>query len=305
MPPDNEELKRLHAAHAATARRLYLENRLPAEDAEDWRAAIMAARRIIAEALRASNFLENVSDALQSSGAHTLAFRHFFAPPISQDQFRLLCPTWSKGSEKKGTPLSPDTAAAVANTVSAWRDHRLTRWLDSGRRPASVEIRRVLAALAPLIAAQMVATMKRNRLAARQENAVITLLEEKGWTKLPSALIDTRAAVPQRHFMHKTRFATATSAPQEVDIACGLPETVVLAMECKVTNDETNSVKRINDVLKKAAAWRTHWGSFVKTAALLEGVIAAKDVERLIDSNVVVFWSHELETFSAWLDDQF
>ena len=50
--------------------------------------------------------------------------------------------------------------------------------------------------------------------------------------------------------MHKTRFAAKTR-PQEVDIACGLQGTFVLAIECKVTNDETNSVKRINDVLKR------------------------------------------------------
>ncbi len=76
-------------------------------------------------------------------------------------------------------------------------------------------------------------------------------------------------------------------------------------MECKVTNDETNSVKRINDVLKKATAWDDHWGSFVRTAALLEGVVAPKDVQRLTDANVLVFWSHDLDAFRAWLKTQY
>jgi hypothetical protein len=104
--------------------------------------------------------------------------------------------------------------------------------------------------------------------------------------------------------MRKTRFATATTAPQEVDIACGLKNSYVLAMECKVTNDETNSVKRVNDVLKKASAWKAHWGSFVMTAALLQGVVAAKDVQRLDDSGVHVFWSHNLDEFRSWLAGQ-
>ena len=130
------------------------------------------------------------------------------------------------------------------------------------------------------------------------------MLEDDGWTKLPSKLLDTKAAVPLRHFMHKTRFATRTTTPQEVDIACGLKNTVVLAMECKVTNDETNSVKRVNDVLKKATAWKEHWGSFVVTAALLQGVIAAKDVQRLSDAGVHVFWSHDLAEFQSWLIGQ-
>ena len=103
--------------------------------------------------------------------------------------------------------------------------------------------------------------------------------------------------------MHKTKFATKTR-PQEVDIACGLGKTVVLAMECKVTNDETNSVKRINDILKKASAWHDHWGSFVQTAALLQGVIALKDVERLLEAKVYVFWSHDLARFEGWIDTQ-
>ncbi len=103
------------------------------------------------------------------------------------------------------------------------------------------------------------------------------------------------------HYMHKTRFATATTRPQEVDIALGLKSTIVLAMECKVTNDETNSIKRVNDVLKKAHAWKDHWGSFVKTAAVLQGVIAEKDVMRLLDSSVEVFWSHDLPHLEHWL----
>ena len=126
-------------------------------------------------------------------------------------------------------------------------------------------MRILLKVVATLIAQQKVATAKRNRLALEQENAVIKLLEDTGWKRLPSKLVDTRAAVPAKHFMHKTRFATK-SRPQEVDVACGLKDTYVLAMECKVTNDETNSVKRINDVLKKATAWHDHWGSFVYAA---------------------------------------
>ena len=299
-----DDLKAVHSAHAAEAKRLYLEARDASEGSEDWRLALREARLVLWKALRASDYLRDVAGALQESGSHMLAFRHFLAPPISQDQFKLLCSAWSKGSEKSGSSVNMDTSGIVAATFDEWRDRSLTQWLDEVRKPTDREIREVLLALSPLIAAQTVATTKRNRLAAKQEQAVVTLLEEKRWTKLPSSLIDTRAAVPERHFMHKTRFATASVTPQEVDIACGLKNTIVLAMECKVTNDETNSVKRINDVLKKAEAWKSHYGNFVVTAALLEGVIAAKDVNRLIDQKVYVFWSHDLNSFSSWLDEQ-
>ena len=141
----------------------------------------------------------------------------------------------------------------------------------------------------PVIAQQKVATARRKRLAFEQEYAVIEMLEADGWTRMPSRLIDQRAAVPPKHFMHKTRFASGPTEHQEVDVACGLSGTYVLAMECKSTNDETNSVKRINDVLEKASALKRHWGAFVMTAALLQGVIAPKDVQRLTDAGVEFF----------------
>lgn len=300
----SDDPRLVHAAHAAKAKQLYLDARDPNEGAADWSLALSEARTALWKALRASEYLSDVAKALKVSGSHMLALRHFLAPPISQDQFKLLCPDWSKGSEKSGSAVKDLSADIVASTFLQWRDRSLTRWLDANRKPTGAEVREVLLALAPLIAAQNVATARRNRLAAKQEQAVTDLLESKGWTRLPSRLIDTRASVPERHFMHKTRFATATTTPQEVDVACGLRDTVVLAMECKVTNDETNSIKRVNDILKKAEAWKTHWGSFVVTAALLEGVIGAKDVERLIDHKVHVFWSHDLPTFSVWLDTQ-
>ena len=119
---------------------------------------------------------------------------------------------------------------------------------------------------------------------------------------MQSNLVATSGQLPARAFMHKTRFASGINENQEVDIACGLGGTVVLAMECKVTNDETNSVKRINDIIKKANAWKAHWGVFVKPAALLQGVIKFGDVQRLLDSNVEVFWAHELDSFGDWID---
>ena len=202
------------------------------------------------------------------------------APPVSQDQFRLLCPEWSKGAENDGRPANEIAATSAAAAIVPRLDSNLITWSLGSASPTRAQLRGVLKVTAALMAAQKVATARRTSLSTAQELSVIDLLEANGWTKLPSKLIDKRAAVAPKHFMHKTRFATKTR-PQEVDIACRLRDTFVLAMECKVTNDETNSVKRINDILKKATAWHEHWGSFVLTAALLDGVVAAKDVRRL------------------------
>lgn len=290
-----------HVENAARAKALYQDNLKPEEALADWRFGVRAARKTVGAALRASNFLTDIAGALGMDNAHSLVFRSLTAPPVSQDQFKLLCPQWSKGAEQNSKPIDAASALAAEQAFLARLDTGLLPWLAKGLKPSRRDLRKILAVVPAIIAQQQVATARRKRLAFEQEYAVINLLESDGWTKLPSKLVDERAAVPLRHFMHKTRFATSTR-PQEVDVACGLKGTYVLAMECKVTNDETNSVKRINDVLKKATAWKEHWGSFVVTAALLQGVISAKDVQRLTDANVEVFWSHDLAAFKAWLD---
>jgi XamI restriction endonuclease len=292
-----------HTRQAAIARELYVTSRTPQVDAADWHAAVREARALLADALRESDSLHSVDKALQASGGHMLAFRHMTAPPISQDQFALACPEWHKASEKpNGRPLSAAAASAVAAQFGIRRSQPLTPWISQGRRPRIAEVKRLLWSVAPLLASQRVATLQRNRAASAQESAVVALLSSKGWTKLPASTLDTRGTLPVRHFMHKTRFATRSTAPQEVDIALGLKGSIVLATECKVSNDATNSIKRVNDVLKKAKAWKDHWGSFVKTAALLQGVIAAKDVHRLLDEGVEVFWSHDLPMLESWID---
>jgi hypothetical protein len=289
-----------HVANAATAKALYSAKQSPEDFVADWHFAVRDARRLVARALRASAFLREIRKALEENCGHSVVFRRLMAPPVSQDQFKLICPQWSKYAEDNCRPATLGSAEAAAKAIKARLDPGLVKWIISGKQPTRQELRTVLKVTAALVAQQTVATARRTRLAFEQEYAVIELLLKDGWTQLPRKLIDTRAAVPLKYFMHKTRFATKTR-PQEVDIACGLKGTYVLAMECKVTNDETNSIKRVNDVLKKATAWHEHWGSFVHTVALLQGVVAPKDVQRLTDANVAVFWSHDLEAFRVWL----
>ena len=290
--------------NAELSKDIYLDTTDPAGEASDWRSAIAQARSIAEAALTASDDLRNIDVALLDSGAHMAAFRHLLAPPKSQDQFKLLCPAWSKASEKSGRPVRENVVVDVAAAIEAWIDTSIVPWRPAGRRPTATERSLVVERIVSFIAPKATDTAKRNRLASVQEQAVIDLLLGNGWTRVPSAQIDGRGMLAARHFMHKTRFATATTAAQEVDVACGLRGSVVAAMECKVTNDATNSVKRINDVLKKATAWKNHYGSFVETAALLQGVIAPKDVQRLTDEGVHVFWSHDLHAFETWVESR-
>lgn len=294
----------LHVANTVKAREIYLASTKPDMARADWRQEVLRARQLILEALRASKYFSDIDGALRSCGGHNLVFRHLLAPPVSQDQFKLLCPLWKKASENKRRPLSADVATAISAVIKTRLNNDLVRWKRANRQITRRDVTDLLRAVSALMAAQSFSTGQRKRMAIRQEKSVVDLLAAHGWTRLKSKTIHTTGAIPSKHFMHKTRFVSGKTGKQEVDIACGLKDTYVLAMECKVTNDETNSVKRINDVLKKAAAWKAQWGAFVVTAALLEGVIAAKDAQRLSDNDVEVFWSHDLPTFQAWLAAQ-
>ena len=299
----DRQLAAYHQAQADIARQTYVASLTSPQAGLDWHDAHTTALRQVVAALKATRCLSDIVPALQSSGHHLMVLRHLMAPPISQDQFALLCPAYPKRAELTGKGLALGNAQEVAATFLNGRDRHLTRWLNGNRAPTTPQIRNLLRGVVPLLSMQNVATVRRGRMSSEQEGAVVLLLEANGWTRQSSGLISSLTDVPPQHFLHKARFATRTQ-PQEVDIACGLPGTVVLAMECKVTNDETNSVKRVNDVLKKARAWQEHWGSFVRTAALLQGVIAFKDVARLLDGGVEVFWSHDLGAFEGWLTTQ-
>lgn len=124
--------------------------------------------------------------------------------------------------------------------------------------PAKIERRPILRdTLTPTISSQIFNTVRRNRLSDEQEKAVVALLEAKGWTRSPSKAVNNRADLPPQQFMRKTRCRTRT-ATKEVDIACGVNSSLILAMECKVSNDPTNSVKRVSDVMDKTKAWIDH-----------------------------------------------
>lgn len=293
-----------HVTNAAIARERYLNGLTPAEATADWHFAVREARRSVADALRASRYLLDIPMALTASGEHTLVFRQMLAPPVSQDQFLLMCPSYSKSAEKSKTPYRREAAQTVANSLAERIDLGVASWQRRGEIPKRREVELFLRVLSTLIGAQRLSTARRTRLSFEQEYAVINMLEQNGWILDQSRLVQNVGVLPSSHFMHKTLFATGTTSPQEVDIACGVGGTYVLAMECKVTNDETNSIKRVNDVIKKAEAWQTHWGNFVKTAALLQGVIRPMDVQRLTDRNIHVFWSHDLNSFQQWLVDE-
>jgi hypothetical protein len=290
-----------HLAQSERATQIYVASMAPGPLADEWRAVCRTVRREILRTLIDTKGLRDIQSSLTKTGRHLLVLRHLFAPPISQDQLKLVLKSYPKGAEKSGSKVSKRAADEFAQAFADRRDRSLTPWLDVNSDPSSRQIRKVLHTLTPMISSQIFNTVRRNRLSEEQEHAVEVVLTSKGWIKSPSANVNNTSDLAPRHFMRKTRCKTRT-ATKEVDIACGVNPSLIMAMECKVSNDATNSVKRISDVMDKTKAWNDQWGGFIQTASLLQGVIAYKDVARLLDSKVLVFWSHDLQPLADWLE---
>lgn len=264
-----------------------------------WKECLSKATEEVSAALEATKNLTDIGTALSESGFHSRALRFLLGPPLSQDQFLLACPEWSKTSEKTGRRLKVEAAEAFAKTFEQWRDPLRTQDLSG-----TAERTKAIYSTAIMIAQAEFTTKKRMRLAREQEQSAIRVLEELGFVKVGLGIVDQPGALEENEFAQATQFATADGSSHEVDIAVGLSKKRILALECKVSNDKTNSVKRVNDVLKKADAWKKQWGKFVITGALLQGVFSDKEPRRLLEAEVEIFWSHRLDLLKKWIRDQ-
>jgi len=77
-----------------------------------------------------------------------------------------------------------------------------------------------------------------------------------------------------------------------------------MALECKVSNSSTNSVKRLNnDAAVKAEHWIKDFGTTqVVPGAVLTGVYALTNLSTAQSRGLAVFWGHNLQQLTDWID---
>lgn len=296
---DNDKLITYHQTRREEAAQIYKSDLSPVQDGPAWTLEVNRSVNEVEATLTATRNLNNIQHALEISGAHSYVLRFLMGPPLSQDQFKIACPEWVKSTEKSNKPLKPQAAKQVSDAFRKWADRERVEPILLGE---SIEDRNeAIASTAHMMAVDRFRTNRRMRLSGVQEFSVKNLLERLGYRLIASCLIDQPGMLGEDEFMCATQFETADGSTHEVDVAIGLPKRGILALECKVSNDSTNSVKRINDVLKKASAWKARWGLNVQTAALLQGVFSPKEPRRLLEAEVEVFWSHHLQDLEEWL----
>jgi hypothetical protein len=90
---------------------------------------------------------------------------------------------------------------------------------------------------------------------------------------------------------------------RKADFVIGLHDGRTMALECKVSNSATNSVKRLNnDAAVKAETWKEDFGAvqFV-SAAVLSGVYKTLNLVEAQSRGLTLFWAHDLQSLVAWL----
>lgn len=218
------------------------------------------------------------------------ALRYLAGPPISDDDLKVLAEVETLAPSV--ISQDPEALARVFGVINQVLDAHRFPWVAQGRLPYPMEMQAAILASAVLLATQRIATNRRNEGKNGQEGALKAYLRSLGFTEVPPTTITTIVHGPQQ-----MQFcAEAMLGKRKADVVLRLPDTRLLAFECKVSNSSTNSVKRLNnDVAAKAEAWTEQFGSQqVVPAALLAGVFKVHNLQQAQNSNLAIFWSHDL-----------
>ena len=296
----------------------------------------VAYRRHFELALEAVGALFRRSDDLRSFGARHLAegdraardvARYLAGPPLSEDDLEVL----AGPGEEEGDPDLPEYGASLldwllppgeeagwaapaaparprssdrslAAVIAGVLDPLRFPWLahePRPRRPTKLEREVALRWTAGLVAAQKAATERRTAASRRQEQAVEDILAAP---PLRFSKIAPRTIATVRDFLAPGEFCRQSSVGgTRADFSIGLRDRL-LVIECKVSNSEVNSYKRLNhEVGNKAASWTRTFGQGVIPAAVLDGVFKLENLLSAQRAGIAIYWERDLRPFAEFI----
>jgi len=228
------------------------------------------------------------------------ALRYLGAPPISKDDLTTLV-----GDTLAWTLIKRDIdrATAVRDTIRAILDPKRFPWIYEGREPTRKECDAAILASSVVASAQRVQTQRRSDEKANVEGAVLGLLIGLGFRQVPRADKGIKSllrdAPKPGEFMKE-----CLVGDDNADLVIGLPDHRVLVIECKGSNSEINSRKRINkEVAKDAVKWLQAFGANnIIPAAAIQGVFKPSYIFEVQEIPVVFFWGHRLTDLKTFIE---
>lgn len=217
------------------------------------------------------------------------------APPISEDDLKTIADTTLSRGRMLG---DADAARRVIDVLRQILDPDRFPWVEEGREPAAPEFERAIDITSALIATQKVQTLRRNEGKDAQEQAVKDLMTARGFQEVPRREIRSLSQAPAPGtFMGETNVCG-----HRADVVVRLPDGRLCLIECKVSNSEVNSFKRIvNDTGGKSPIWYQQLGAAnTIVAAVLSGVFSVDNLEFVqAHKGVSLFWAHRLDDLGA------
>lgn len=238
---------------------------------------------------------KNLADAYGAGLGEVL--RYLAGPPISDDDLKVIADVTSlaPGVLKK----DPVSLRKVFTVIERVIDPHRFPWVSTGTPPTEQEKEAALLASSVLLAAQRIATERRIDGKDGQEKKVKDYLLSLGFTEVSPVTINTIVRGPQ-----EMQFCSECQlGERKADVVVRLHDTRLMALECKVSNSSTNSVKRLNnDAAVKAEYWLKEFGtSQVVPAAVLAGVFKVINLEQAQRRGLSMFWSHDLDKLGAFI----
>jgi hypothetical protein len=226
------------------------------------------------------------------------ALRYLAGPPISDDDLQVIADV---GSIAPGVLMrNPDALRKVFGVIERAIDPHRFPWIAEGVGPSNQQREVALLASSVLLAAQRIATERRSDVKESQESKVKDYLRGLGFTEAPAVAINTIVKGPQAmQFCAECRLGE-----RKADVVVRLHDTRLMAIECKVSNSSTNSVKRLNnDAAVKAEYWISQFGTAqVVPAAALAGVFKVLNLKQAQARGLALFWSHDLDKLGTFIE---
>jgi hypothetical protein len=223
------------------------------------------------------------------------ALRYTTAPPISDDDLRLLADAKFSKTYLKNNPEALD---AFAGVIELLLDKKRLVWIGEDREAEPLERDTAVVATAALDAAQRMQAKRRNS-ARGLEEEVKEALRNAGYTEVAKRVITTAG-----HWPAPGQFCGETQvANRQADLAVTLFDSRYLPIEAKVSASALNSIKRLNnDSVAKFTTWTTHFGNGqTLPVAVLEGDFALDRLQAAQTAGAGIFWRHDLAALTAFV----
>ena len=267
---------------------------------EEYRALYRAyepAVRSLLERSRQLEDLEGVAKDCLLDARLFYAFRYLAAPPISEDNLKLLVDSSLSRAqlEREGS----DVARRAAQVVLTGLDTERFPWVLDKRPPTTAEVHAATVATTALIASNRTQTARRTSMGSTLELLVGNWLESEGLERVEPRRIDNLSQAPAAgEFCGECEVAG-----RKADVVVRLWDGRLMPCECKVSNSFLNSIKRLNnDAAVKAETWITEMGrANVVPCAVLSGAFKLRHLVDAQQRGLSVFWAHDLGAMTGFV----